>query len=135
MELIKTYEAPNTIIANMVVFVSGKPRRVNFTPVSAYEQSSGRGSRFTTSNKELQDALEGHPLFNRKFSIYSKKEVTPVAEGTVKEDDITNVIKVSSPQDAREYLFEHFGIAKNKLRQVAFIKAAAKENGIIFDGI
>ena len=49
--------------------------------------------------------------------------------------EVPEAITVSSLDDAKDYLNEHFGIAKSNLRSRAAIEERAKEHGIEFVGI
>lgn len=53
----------------------------------------------------------------------------PCAE---EKDEIPGAITVSSLDDAKDYLNEHFGIAKSQLRSRNAIEERAKENGVVF---
>ena len=60
----------------------------------------------------------------------------PEAEPATEENgEVPEAITVSSLDDAKDYLNEHFGIAKSQLRSRAAIEEHAKEHGIEFVGI
>ena len=60
----------------------------------------------------------------------------PEAEPATEENgEVPEAITVSSLDDAKDYLNEHFGIAKSQLRSRNAIEEQAKERGIEFIGI
>lgn len=57
----------------------------------------------------------------------------PEAEPATEENgEVPEAITVSSLDDAKDYLNEHFGIAKSQLRSRNAIEERAKENGVVF---
>lgn len=57
----------------------------------------------------------------------------PVEEPATEENgEVPEAITVSSLDDAKDYLNEHFGIAKSQLRSRNAIEERAKENGVVF---
>jgi len=57
----------------------------------------------------------------------------PEAEPATEENgEVPEAITVSSLDDAKDYLNEHFGIAKSQLRSRAAIEEHAKEHGVVF---
>lgn len=108
---------------------------IGFSPVS------GGGSMFITSDEELQEAMEKHRGFNTMFRLDSVQDesTNPQApqEDTPAEDEDPKlmVVNVNCIEDARDYLAEKFAISRSKIKNLASIKAKAKENGIEFSGI
>lgn len=69
----KIYES-DRLVSNLTVFVKGRPRRLNFVPVSAYvvhndASIKGTYSRLETNDPALQTALEHCPAFGSTFRL------------------------------------------------------------------
>ena len=133
----KHYEAPDTIISNLNIFVSGRPARISFTHISTYEGShTGRGSMLVTSNPDLQDAIEHSALFGRRIFLFSTEEETRPSEEASGENENEVVVvpetEVGSYSDARDYLVTHFGYDKSAFPNKRAITKAAKAHNIEF---
>jgi len=149
----KKYIAKTNVSVN-VVMANGVNRHVAFMP------QSGGGSVYYTDIPELQSALEAHYKFGRLFKIdqtYAKKKVLPkknnslepvtdnegkilaqeVEDGTEKaeSEEAGNVIVVTDPDEAKDYLCEHYGLSRTKIKSLKAIKEAATANGITFKGL
>ena len=132
--MIKTYEAPNTIISNVSLIHNGKVFVINFMPVSSFAGSqTGHGSMFITRNPELQEAIESSRYFHKSIFLFkTEAEAADVAEEEKKEYKVVNV---DSPADARDFLQENFGIDKKRILNIKQIVAAAQKVGVVFEGI
>lgn len=89
---------------------------------------------FVTNDPEIQEAIEKSSYFHREVFIFSEEEEK---EEDVEETDNgeLQVVTVSSPSDARDYLFANFGIEKKRINSIKQIQSAARKCGIIFEGI
>lgn len=143
-----TFEAPHSVISDLTLIVDGRPKRVSFTPITAFEGShTGNGSWLVTSDPALQNAIMGCPLFGSSISILADKSTSEARE--VKEDggeeeelavdevDLQHISadEVSSLTDAREYLEEHFGVDKKKVSNPKALQRVAAECGVVFDAL
>ena len=153
----KKYIAKTNVSVN-VVLENGKNHHVAFSPLT------GGGSVYYTDIPELQAALEAHYKFGRLFKIdqsyaeekvRSKKDKKPkedVAENEAEtteaeettaenEDEVeeaeeeSNVIVVTDADEAKDYLCEHYGLSRTKIKSLKAIKEAAAERGITFKGL
>lgn len=144
----KTYESPNSVIANWMVMVNKRPRIISFTAITEYEGSrTGKGSMFTTDDEELQKAIEKSRLFGVRIKLWKVEtdevervegvegveRVEAQAEIEPKEDKVISAKVVDSPNEAREYLNKHFGVEIRRLPNIKAIVNAAKERGIVFE--
>lgn len=121
-----------------VVLSSGASVRVCFSPLT------NGGSVFYTSDKELQAALERHYKFGKSFKLEAELPDPGSEQTTVKEDKPKKGKKkqepvemsFSNPQAAKEYLADHFGLNRTKLKNKDIIAQVALANGIIvkYDG-
>lgn len=139
--MIKKYTSKSTIAIN-VPLGEGKNIHVSFGAVT------GGGSVYYTNDEALQVALEKHHQYGRLFKLQETIDEQPASVDSPEggEDatdkptetlhaDAGNVVHVDGLDDAKEYLCEHFGISRTKLRTKASIIDAATSNGIVFDGI
>ena len=141
---VKHYEAPNTVVSGLSIIVNGRPRRLNFNPISIYEGShTGKGSMLVTDNPSLQAAIESCALFGKRIFLFReenepKKEAnaTEGAENEPKKEAIiVKADEVSSLNDAREYLVAHFGANKKALSNTKAILNVAAENNVVFEAL
>ena len=123
----KTYKAKSQI--SLTVVINGGNAHVTFSPLT------GGGSMYTTSDVELQKALEAHPKFGRLFKAVEEKPVVAPKKVAAPKKTEDNKVKVTSADDAKEYLIDKFGISRTKLRSIAAIKEMAASKGIEFIGI
>lgn len=130
----KKYRA-GTDLSISVLLENGNSLRVKFSPIS-----NGK-SVYTTEDKEIQNAIEKHHLFGDLIIVESETEiVTPDVNSEeepaeeVKDTEHT-VIKVDSPDDAKDYLAEKFGISRTKMRSIESIQRIALEHNIVFEGL
>lgn len=132
----KVYNAPNTIISSLTVYVKGYPRTIHFTPTTIFvNNSTGRGSQYVTSNEELQKALEACPSFGRSFFLSSVEEIATEPVNEVKAPVEPKTIQVSTPAEARDYICENFGVKPREIWSKENLLNKAKELGITFVGI
>lgn len=130
----KKYRA-GTDLSISVLLENGNSLRVKFFPIS-----NGK-SVYTTEDEEIQNAIEKHHLFGDLIIVESETEiVTPDVNSQeepaeeVKDTEHT-VIKVDSPDDAKDYLAEKFGISRTKMRSIESIQRIALEHNIVFEGL
>ena len=139
--MIKKYTSKSTIAIN-VSLGEGKNIHVSFGAVT------GSGSVYYTNDEALQAALEKHHQYGRLFKLQETIDEQPASvdspeggeEATARPTetlhaDAGSMVHVDGLDDAKEYLCEHFGISRTKLRTKASIIGAATTNGIVFDGI
>lgn len=65
------------------------------------------------------------------------EEVTEETEEVVEaeEEGESNVIVVTDPDEAKDYLCEHYGLSRTKIKGLNAIKEAAAQQGITFKGL
>lgn len=139
--MIKKYKSKSTIAIN-VPLGEGKNIHVSFSAVT------GGGSVYYTNDEDLQSALENHHQYGRLFKLQETIEEQPASvdspEGGEEAPDAPtdtlradagSVVHVDGLDDAKEYLCEHFGVSRTKLRTKKLILEAASANGISFEGI
>ena len=139
--MIKKYTSKSTIAIN-VRLGDGKNIHVSFGAVT------GGGSVYYTNDKALQAALEKHHQYGRLFKLQETIDEQPASvdspeggeEATARPTDTLHadagsMVHVDGLDDAKEYLCEHFGISRTKLRTKKSILDAASSSGIAFDGI
>lgn len=151
----KIYKASTTISVN-IILKNGQNYHIAFLP------NSNGSSSYTTSNEEIQDALEHHFRFNELFrcsEVHEEKKKTekkkqeapknevseaeePVNESEESEnetkeetEDNLQVVEVADLQSAKDYLADSFGLSRTKLRSKKAIVDAATANGIKFVGL
>lgn len=136
---------------------------VAVSPYVSHSDAAFRGtcSRLETANESVQNAIERHRMFGSTIRLVGTKEVpsSPTivravprrnTEGSPKvaakpepaptvvvtaNADGTKTVKVSCPQDARDYLAQNYGIDPKKLGLTTVLKSQAKKLGIVFQGI
>ena len=139
--MIKKYTSKSTIAIN-VPLGEGKNIHVSFGAVT------GGGSVYYTNDEALQAALENHHQYGRLFKLQETIDEQPPTVDTPESGeeatdkptetlhaDAGSVVHVDGLDDAKEYLCEHFGISRTKLRTKKSILDAASSSGIAFDGI
>lgn len=130
----KKYRA-GTDLSISVLLENGNSLRVKFSPIS-----NGK-SVYTTEDEEIQNAIEKHHLFGDLIIVESETEIVTYDVNSQEEpaeevkDTEHTVIKVDSPDDAKDYLAEKFGISRTKMRSIESIKRIALEHNIVFEGL
>jgi len=99
----------------------------------AFSPLTGGGSVYYTDNETIQAALEKHHHFGKLFREEAIEE--PKEEAPVEVEAGSSKIMVKDIDEAKEYLCEHYGLSRTKLKTLAAVEAAAAANGIAFDGI
>lgn len=139
--MIKRYMAYSHVCIN-VALNGGGVLHVAFEPIT------GGGSVFYTADSQVQEALENHNRFGKLFFLDEeiseevqgeKEKETPVSEEAKDGDNDTQgtlqEITVTCADDAKDYLSEHFGVSRTKMRSIKAIQEVASVNGIVFVGL
>lgn len=137
---IKTYGAKG-LMEWQCLIRSGKSKlHITFTGGTLTEYGVS-AAKYTTSNPIIQDMIERSDYFkNGKITLLRKVEKSSTeqvqaqeatAKKSAKGKDLAT-IKVSSLDDAKDYLVEHFGLSAQDLLTKKSIEAAAKTNGVVF---
>ena len=125
--MVKKYTA-NSIIS-ISVLTGFYSRRVSFIALS------NNKSYFVTGDKKVQDAIEKHPYFKKGMITLEKqaeKQPEAVPEQPKKKEDTLEKVYVAGQSDAVEFMSEHYGISRSKLRSQKAINEAAASHGIVF---
>lgn len=135
----KTYRTYHLKGLQVILFDDyGRPLEVNFRSGCQIDSTS----KFTTSDENVQKALEACSGFGRDFYIESVREDAPVAnenedvveEETVEEDLLK--VEVADKAEAIEWLKEHHaekGYTAAKLRTKSAFEEACAECGVVFE--
>lgn len=92
-------------------------------------------ARYRTANPILQNVIENSNYF-KSGKIFLERQVILEADApVVKDAPELEKVEVSCLDDAKEYLAEHFGVNRLKLKNKQAIVAQATENKIEFVGI
>lgn len=134
--MLKTYIA-NTDVA-FTVTVGNKRKRVSFI-----SKSGNEGSVYFTSDPKLQEGIEKHPWYGDKFTLREAVDEKALADEEEKKkvahDDVDDgellVHHVDSPNEAKDYLADKFGVARSKMKTLSAILAVAKEYGVVLEGL
>ena len=155
----KTYISAEYMQLQVVVVAKGERHVIEFT--SGQYQPFKRNGTFTTTDKDIMDALEHHPQYPGEFYVLDVKgeeetTVDPVVEPivdpvlpTVKNPeaekidmttlnhstDEAGVVKVggiTSGQKAKIYLNQNFDIPMSKLVNNQMIMDEAKKANVVF---
>lgn len=133
--MLKIYIA-NTDVA-FTVSVGNKRKRVSFI-----SKSGNEGSVYFTSDPKLQEGIEKHPWYGDKVTLREAVDEKALAEEEEKkkaahDDDggETLVHHVDSPNEAKDYLADKFGISRSKMKTLSSILAVAKECGVVLEGL
>ena len=105
--------------------------KVNDKPVKVTFQSCKEGGYFTTSDVNLQKAMENSSLFNKKYSLANTmedKERKKVTGNTAIVESVTNI------SQARQYLID-MGIPAESIKNAGDIKKYAKLKKVSFPNI
>lgn len=142
--MLKKYTSKSDI-AISVLLANDKSIHVPFRSLT------GGGSVLYTDDEELQEGLEHHPKFGHLFRLEdiltaetgntvsrqdgeeSKVDEQSIVEG--QDDTGLKKIHVDNLDDAKEYLCDHFGESRTKLRSKKNIVESATANGIVFVGL
>ncbi len=129
----KIYRA-NTGIAINVVLGSGKSTHVSFTSLS------NGTSVFSTSDEDMQKAIEKHYKFGSLFRLIDTIDESVKAEPAEEESENEGesemtTIKVSDLASAKDYLAEKFGISRTALKSKTSILNQASLHGVTFEGL
>jgi len=132
MSVEKRYDALTEISLNLIV--GGCRKHVSFLP-----RTNG-ASYYVTRDESVQSALERHPWFGIRFSL-RVDDVPPVfvpspssssVAGSNAEPCGLSVVDVRCWSDAKDYLVEHYGVSRTKVRVQSSIISFAASVGIEF---
>ncbi|MEN6624012.1 MAG: hypothetical protein ABFD50_21005, partial [Smithella sp.] len=103
--MLKKYITPNRIDHTVGINVGEKRIHINFAP---RQNGQIRTGTFTTSDEEVQHALENHPDFGKKWVLVEEKKVVIIPKEEPKDPGIVYVPKekVSHFQSAKKYLID-----------------------------
>lgn len=135
-----------TQVAFSVILPGGGSKRISFSP------RTGSGSVYITDDERVQNAIERHPGFGKKFFLEGASNTAPerkvaAPQPVSAEADSENVkaapakdnprkeIPFTNLSDAKEYLARNFEIGRTQLRSKEAIKRYAAMNNVIFVGI
>lgn len=130
----KRYISRSHISINVVLPASKKNLHITFSPMT------NGGSMYYTDNKEIQAGIENHYKFGKLFRVdksfnEEQKDTSRQEEKTYAQKVDFKEVLVSDIEEAKNYLSEHLGISRTRLKKESDIKAAALSNGITFKGI
>lgn len=104
---------------------------LSFTPLTL------GGSTFTTSDANMQKAIEKHRFFGTRVKLMPMDAENHAAENhdmsVSQEKEKPEVLHFSSIADAKEYCADTFGISRTMLRSSAQIIQLAAEKGYVLE--
>lgn len=140
-----------TQVAFSVILPGGGSKRISFSP------RTGSGSVYITDDERVQNAIERHPGFGKKFFLDGASNTEPERKAVAPKpspasapakaepengkaaapakENTAKVIPFTNLSDAKEYLARHFEIPRTQLRSKEAIKRYAAMNNVVFDGI
>lgn len=130
----KKYKA-SSIVHLVVTLSDGSRKRISFSA------QTGGGSTYVTSDAAIQSALERHSYCGKLFfpvksaALPQRTAIPRPAVAAAKKAAAAPKVRrleMSSLGDAKDYLAEHYGLSRTKLRSKTAILAAGKEHGIEF---
>lgn len=130
----KTYKTYHLKGLQLLLHVEqGRTIEVNFSGGIQIESTA----KYSTSNEEVQKALEKCSCFNRDFYLDSVREDEPAAAtAPVSEPKTVQRVTVADKADAVEWLKENYpdkGYTATKLRTAEAFNAACEECGVVFE--
>jgi hypothetical protein len=130
--MLKIYITPNRVDFTVGINVGKTRQHINFAP----RQTAGiRTGTFSTSDEEVQEALESHPNFGTKWVLVKEKVVKEVApEVTVTGLVVVPKSIVSHFQTAKKYLIDKGLATAEDVRTKEQVLAVAESNKIVFAG-
>lgn len=155
----KKYIAKTNVSVN-VVLANGKNHHVAFSPLTgggsvyytdipelqaALEAHYKFGRLFKIDQSYAEEKVRPKKEKKPKAEEPTEEENTP-AEDIVAEpeaeveseeeaEEESNVIVVTDADEAKDYLCEHYGLSRTKIKSLKAIKEAAAANGITFKGL
>lgn len=126
--MLKVYIA-NTDVA-FTVNVGNKRKRVSFT-----SKSGDNGSVYFSSDELEQKGIERHPWFGDKVMLRESVDEKEIAAEAEQDQGDKVVHHVDSPNEAKDYLAEKYGISRTKMKSLSAILSIAKECGVTFEGL
>ena len=126
--MLKVYIA-NTDVA-FTVNVGNKRKRVSFT-----SKSGDNGSVYFSSDELEQKGIERHPWFGDKVMLRESVDEKEIAAEAEQDQGDKAVHHVDSPNEAKDYLAEKYGISRTKMKSLSAILSIAKECGVTFEGL
>lgn len=130
----KTYKTYHLKGLQLLLHIEqGRTIEVNFSGGIQIESTA----KYSTSNEEVQKALEKCSCFNRDFYLDSVREDEPVAAAApVSERKAVQLVTVADKADAVEWLKENYpdkGYTATKLRTQEAFNAACEECEVVFE--
>ncbi len=125
--MLKTYCSSSEICIN--VRVGDNNIHLSFTPLTL------GGSTFTTSDANMQNAIEKHRFFGTRVKLMPMDAENHAEENHDMPDsqEKPEVLHFSSIADAKEYCADTFGISRTMLRSSAQIIQLAAEKGYVLE--
>lgn len=160
----KKYIAKTNVSIN-VVLASGKSRHVSFDSVTgggsvfytddpALQQALERHYKYGKlfkgvatnspspalpdgegSSDEVQNTGDSPSLHSGHDAQSEADDQSGHDEDDADDEVELKTVVVTDPDEAKAYLADNFGLSRTKLKSIKAIKAAAEENGIVFEGI
>lgn len=126
----KKYKSKSQVSIN--IKIGGGHAHITFT-----SQMNG-GSVYYTEDEEVQKGLEAHPRYGKLFKFAGVIENKAEEGETTKNADVNKaddvvVVRVTDLNAAKDYLCEHYGTSRTKLRSEKAIEAEAAARGIRFE--
>ncbi len=127
----KTYIA-NNVFLSIPVMVCGELRRIRFENGTTHPYR--KNGTFTTSDEELQKAMEADDAFGKQYTL---KDGGVVAEDKVEEKTETiineKVLGVDGFRAAQKWLVENKGVVLDDIKTKALLKEKCSELGVAFE--
>lgn len=130
--MLKKYISKSDISIS-VIMEKGGSIRVSFSPVT------GGGSVFYTEDEAVQNAMEKHHSYgdlffdDNDFVAIQKQPKEKVDH--IEEESARKEVHVTDIDDAKDYVCEHFGVSRSKLKTKNSIINMGKSYGIEFIGL
>lgn len=131
--MIKTYIAPNRVDFTTGITVNEKIVHINFAARKTREINT---ATYTTSNSDIQDALENHSRFGTTWVLVEEKIIAAPKEEAPKDPGLVYVPPnvVSHFQTAKKYLIDKGFATSEEVRSKEQVIAVAVKNKIVFAG-
>ncbi|MDR3142106.1 MAG: hypothetical protein LBU37_10325 [Tannerellaceae bacterium] len=141
----KTYSYKDVVELSTVIEIDGKRKRITFSGGQMFPFKVD--AKFTTSDEEIQEAIEKKKAFKNKNIFISAKYEDPkegeaeskisaeVLEGKLNKAGFAEYPEITKVQEAKDVLHRKYGVLLTELKNKEDVLAAASKKKVSFPNL